>query len=137
MVEEIKQEEKSIWERWKEAILGKKKSGNRPVTSLTYGDEFNKFTISLPKTVYEQLEFVNLYESMSAFPYDFKLKMDFVNKILPYTSYLNKKVDSVEDLSYADIETLVVVYGDGLLLPLSQRGRETTAETIEELLKRM
>lgn len=137
MTEEIKQEEKSIWERWKEFIFNKKKNGSRPNNTITYGSEFNKITVSLPKTVYEQLELVNLYDSMDAFPYDFKLKMEFVNKILPYTTYLNRKINSVEELSYEDIETLIIVYGDGLLLPLSQRSREATAETIEELLKRM
>jgi hypothetical protein len=138
MVEENKVEEKeSIWDKWKDFVLGKRKSANRPQNTITYGDEFNRFTVSLPKTVYEQLELVNLYDSMSAFPYDFKLKMEFVNKILPYTTYLNKKVNSVEELSYADIETLIIVYGDGLLLPLSQRGRQATTQTIEELLRKM
>ena len=42
MVEENKVEEKeSIWDKWKDFVLGKRKSANRPQNSITYGDEFN------------------------------------------------------------------------------------------------
>lgn len=119
-------------DKWKDFIGKKNKS--RPDNTFSYGQNMDKITIRLPKTVYAQLELVNLKESMDAFPYDFDLKMKFINKILPLTTYLERPVD-LETLGYENIEVLITLYCDVLLSPLSQRAQEKMTQTIEKILE--
>lgn len=119
-------------DKWKD-FIGKKNKG-RPNNDFSYGDNMSKITIRLPKTVYAQLELVNLKDSMEAFPYDFDIKMKFINKILPLTTYLDRPVD-LEILGYDNIETLITLYCDVLLAPLSQRAQEKMTQTIEKILE--
>ena len=119
-------------DKWKDFIS--KKNKGRPNGDFSYGDNMSKVTIRLPKTVYAQLELVNLKESMEAFPYDFDIKMKFINKILPLTTYLERPVD-LETLGYDNIETLITLYCDVLLSPLSQRAQEKMTQTIEKILE--
>lgn len=124
-----------ILEKWKN-FVEKRRSSGRPLNEMKYGSGMDQITIRLPKSVYAQLELVNLKDSMDAFPYDFDLKMKFINKILPYTFYLDKPVNSIDMLGFENIETLIVMYSDLLLSPLSLRAQETMTQTIESLLQK-
>lgn len=129
---ENKEKKPSIIDKWSSFLAGRK---GRPENQISYGKGLDKITIRLPKSVYAQLELVNLWETMDLYPNDFELKTKFINKILPYTTFLDSKVESIETLGYDRIGVLIVMYGDLLLAPLSRRGQEKIAQTIEEYLE--
>lgn len=136
-MEEQKQQKESIISRWTNFFKSKQEQGSRPLTQFSYGEGMDKITIRLPKTVYEQMELVNLNDLMKQYPYDLSTKKLFLEKILPLTIYLEKPVSDINMLSLDKIETLIIVYCDALLSPLSQRVQEKTVQTIEEILKKL
>lgn len=126
-----KKKKESIFTRWKEHI--KSRSGSRPSNTVSYGSTLDRTTISLPKSVEEQLKLVNMMYLLDSYPNDWKIRLDFLNEIVQHTLYLNKPV-TVEMLGYESCEELIALYCDLLLRPLSLRAAEKLERTIMTLL---
>lgn len=126
-----KEKKKSIWDKWSERI--KSKSETRPDNVASYGSTLDKTTISLPKSVAEQLKLVNMMHVLDEYPNDWKLRLEFLNEIVNYTLYLGNPV-TIEMLGYESCEELITLYCDLLLRPLSLRAAEKIERTIVTLL---
>lgn len=127
----VEKKKKTIWERWSERI--KQKSETRPDNSASYGTELDKTHIILPKSVAEQLKLVNMMELLDNYPNDWKIKIEFLNEIIPYTTYLGNSV-TMDMLGYEGCDELIALYCDLLLRPLSLRAAEKIEKTIMTLL---
>lgn len=122
---------KSIFERWSEWIRGKSKT--RPSNTTSYGKGMEQVTITLPKSVEEQLKLVNMMQLLDTYPNDYKLKMEFFNEIAKHGTTLNQPV-SYSLLGYAGVELYITMYCDLLLRPLSLGAADKIEATIMELL---
>lgn len=130
-----KSKPKSLLKRWQEWVSSRGKT--RPETSFSWGKGMEKITISLPKSVYQQMRLVSLKDSMNAYPYDYSIRESFLKEILPLTQYCGNAVSDPEILGYARCEVLISMYCDLLLAPLSQRVQEMTRQTIMTILPTM
>lgn len=129
-----KKEKQSLLSRWGTWLSNRSKS--RPSNEISYGKGVDKITIRLPKSVEEQLKFVNMMLVMEQYPNDYKIKLEFFNMIAPYGTMLNQQV-TLDLLGYAGAEVYITMYCDLLLRPLSQGAANKLEETILEILPAM
>lgn len=127
----MKEQKKSILDRWAEWLTGRSKS--RPSNVCYYGKGVDKVTMKLPRSVEEQFKLVNTMQVLEQFPNDYKLKLDFFNMIANYGTIMNQQV-SMELLDYSGVETYIAMYCDLLLRPLSQGAATKLQETMMEFL---
>jgi len=131
MAKEKSENKPSLWERWRSFISGK--GDARPDAKASYGGFANKTVILLPKHPIEQMKLVNMMFAMDEYRTDWRLKQDFLNEILPLTTYCGQTV-TVDILGYVGIDELITLYCDLLLRPLSQRSAANIEKTILTLL---